>query len=89
MDVDSKLSMSLDELVMSDGQEGGEGGGRARGQKRRGPPEGQPATIRVGRRVYVGNLSWKTSWQVRYCRRTPLPRRPARRPATARGPPAA
>jgi hypothetical protein len=41
MDVDSKLSMSLDELVMSDGQEGGEGGGRARGQKRRGPPEGR------------------------------------------------
>jgi hypothetical protein len=48
MDVDSKLSMSLDELVMSDGQEGGEGGGRARGQKRRGPPEGR-WTRRIGR----------------------------------------
>lgn len=61
MDVDQKLSMSLDELVTAEG----EGGGRSRGQKRRGPPDGQPATIRVGRRVYVGNLSWKTSWQVR------------------------
>ena len=61
MDVDQKLSMSLDELVTTEG----EGGGRSRGQKRRGPPDGQPATIRVGRRVYVGNLSWKTSWQVR------------------------
>eukprot|EP00240_Pyramimonas_obovata_P004077 CAMPEP_0118932430 /NCGR_PEP_ID=MMETSP1169-20130426/10209_1 /TAXON_ID=36882 /ORGANISM="Pyramimonas obovata, Strain CCMP722" /LENGTH=370 /DNA_ID=CAMNT_0006875087 /DNA_START=76 /DNA_END=1188 /DNA_ORIENTATION=- len=54
--------MSLDDLVSNDGVRGGSR--RAgRGQKRRSPPPGADNTIRVGRRVYVGNLSWKTSWQ--------------------------
>ncbi len=25
---------------------------------------GEPVTIRVARRIFVGNLSWQTSWQV-------------------------
>ena len=77
MDVEQKLGMSLDDLAADNGVDngdhqggGGGGGGRGggRGQKRRGPSREAnnetPGTIRVGRRVYVGNLSWKTSWQV-------------------------
>jgi RNA recognition motif-containing protein len=66
MEIENKLNMSLDDLMVGEPRGGGAGGGRGgRGQKRR-PRENNDGdgTIRVGRRVYVGNLSWKTTWQV-------------------------
>ena len=50
--VDDKLSMSLDDAIAA-GKGGGGGGGGG----------GGTTTIRVARRVFVGNLSWSTSWQ--------------------------
>lgn len=56
---DAGLDMSLDELV-SAGK-----GGKRRVDAAGGDPmqTGEGRTIKVARRVYVGNLSWQTSWQ--------------------------
>eukprot|EP00873_Tetraselmis_striata_P011030 jgi/Tetstr1/431294/TSEL_020988.t1 len=63
---EGKLGMSLDDLVAG-------GTGRARARSRPAPARARaPAkrhadnadlTIKVARRVYVGNMSWQTSWQ--------------------------
>jgi len=62
MDVDDKLDMALDDFGGGKGGRGGKGGGRGlpRGQKRNRGDDSGP--IQVGRRIYVGNLSWKTTW---------------------------
>ena len=73
MEVEQKLNMSLDEVISSGRPGGGGGGGggggaaRNRGQKRgrdvNQQSQQQGGTVRVARRVYVGNLSFRTSWQ--------------------------
>ncbi|KAK3253069.1 hypothetical protein CYMTET_37661 [Cymbomonas tetramitiformis] len=59
-DIQEKLNMSLDDLVGGHSQENGRPGKNPRGQKRIREDDGP---IRVGRRCYVGNLSFKTTWQ--------------------------
>ena len=72
-----KLDASLDDLIgqsrRARGPRGmsGFGGGGAMGGPRAGGGRGMkrgndaPHSITVARRVYVGNLSWQTSWQAR------------------------
>ena len=74
METADKLNMGLDDLVAQskrgNGAHNNNGapqqpkGNGVSGQKRQRHAE-QPAstTIRVAKRVYVGNLSWQTSWQ--------------------------
>ena len=61
MDTEEKLDLSLDQLVA---QKGGD-----RGTKRmyddadaKQPMDGAK-NIAVAKRIYVGNMSWRTSWQ--------------------------
>ncbi|CAL8464736.1 g4271 [Coccomyxa elongata] len=65
MEIDDKLNSSLDTLVKQSSDRpsrgGGSGRGRGRGEKRERNENG--GVIRVARRIYVSNLTWRTSWQ--------------------------
>ena len=61
MDTEEKLDMSLDELVSS--QKGGDRGTKRMYEDADGAKPVDAKNIVVAKRVYVGNLSWRTSWQ--------------------------
>jgi RNA recognition motif-containing protein len=54
MNPEQQLDMALDDVVEQ---------GQGQGQMDPKGPEGEVETITVGKRCYVGNLSWRTSWQ--------------------------
>merc|ERR1719460_1310439 len=70
LDTEQRLGMSLDDLVRESkgaGAAGAEDGAARPGQKRRDrgePGNNNGGTIRVARRVFVGNLAFRTNWQL-------------------------
>ncbi|QDZ24587.1 RNA-binding domain-containing protein [Chloropicon primus] len=60
MDPEQQLDMALDDVV---DQSKAVGYGAPGGMEAGAEGHGQVETITVGKRCYVGNLSWRTSWQ--------------------------